>query len=61
MNLNYTNLGNFIDQISKTAIRYGFSDQDSQAPSTDLDSQYNAKCIPPVVQNPARGQIRYAK
>lgn len=55
MNLNYTDLGHFIDQISKATTQFGFSEQDSETLSTDLNSQYNAKCIPPVIENPTEG------
>lgn len=55
MNLNYTDLGYFIDQLSKATIEYGFSEQDSLTLNTNLNSNYNAKCIPPVTTNPLQG------
>jgi len=54
MNLKYTDLGYIIDQLSKATAQYGFSEQDSQTLNTNLNSDCNAKCLPPVVQNPAR-------
>lgn len=55
MNLNYTDLGYFIDQLCLATTQYGFSEQDSQTLNTNLNSDYNAKCIPPVTLNPAIG------
>lgn len=55
MNPNYTKLGYLIDQLSKAAAQNGSSDQDSQTLNTNLNSDYNAKCLPRVIQNPAQG------
>lgn len=55
MNLNYTDLGHFINQLSMATTNYGFSDQDSQTLNTDLNGMYNVRCAPPVTENPAQG------
>jgi hypothetical protein len=55
MRLNYTDLGHFIDQLSRSTAHFGFSDQDSQTLSGDLNSQYNVRCAPPITLNPALG------
>lgn len=55
MDLNYTDLGHFINQLSKATANYGFSDQDSQTLNTDLNGMYNVRCAPPVTSNSAQG------
>lgn len=55
MNLNYTDLGHFINQLRMATTNFGFSDQDSQTLSTDLNGMYNVRCAPPVTENPALG------
>lgn len=55
MNLNYTDLGHFINQLSMATANYGFSDQDSQTLSTDLNGMYNVRCAPPVTESAAQG------
>src|ERR1700722_13102378 len=46
MNLNYTQLGYFIDQLTKATVHFGFSDQDAQTLNTQLNSLYNVRCAP---------------
>jgi hypothetical protein len=53
MNLNYTDIGHFVDQFSKSITYFGFSDQDAQTFSNNLNDQYNIRCAPPVTLNPA--------
>ncbi|CAD6581989.1 MAG: hypothetical protein ASARMPRED_000751 [Alectoria sarmentosa] len=55
MNLNYTDLGHFINQLSMATTNYGFSDQDSQTLNTDLNGLYNVRCAPPVTEHSAQG------
>ena len=55
MNLNYTDLGHFINQLSMATANYGFSEQDSKTSSTDLNGMYNVRCAPPVTENPNKG------
>ncbi|CAG9983833.1 unnamed protein product [Clonostachys byssicola] len=55
MNLEYNQLGHFINQLSQAAIYYGFSTQDAETFRTRLNSQYNVRCAPPVTFNPAMG------
>ncbi|MCJ1283728.1 hypothetical protein MMC26_003059 [Xylographa opegraphella] len=55
MNLNYTDLGHFINQLSLATLHFGFSDQDSQTLDTNLNSMYNVRCAPPITTNPAQG------
>lgn len=47
MNLNQTDVGHFIDQIVQATLYFGFSQQDSNQLSTDLNSKYNVRCSPP--------------
>ena len=55
MNLTYTDLGYFIDQLSKTTTVFGFSDADSQTLNTKFNSLYNVRCAPPITLDPAEG------
>lgn len=55
MDLNFTDLGHFIDQLGKAAIYYGFSTQDADTFTSNLNSQYNVRCAPPITTNPAQG------
>ncbi|MCJ1378230.1 hypothetical protein MMC17_001327 [Xylographa soralifera] len=55
MNLNYTDLGHFINQLSLATAHFGFSGQDSQTLDTNLNSMYNVRCAPPITTNPAQG------
>ena len=55
MNLNYTDLGYFINQLSMATTKYGFSDQDSQTLNTDLNGLYNVRCAPPVTEHSTQG------
>ncbi|MCJ1245335.1 hypothetical protein MMC30_002539 [Trapelia coarctata] len=55
MNLNYTDLGHFIDQLTASTTHFGFSDQDSQTLNTKLNSLYNVRCAPPITLNPRQG------
>ena len=55
MDLNYTCLGHFINQLGHSAAYFGFSQQDSQTFVTNLNSQFNVRCSPPITVNPAQG------
>lgn len=55
MNLNYTDLAHFIDQLSLATVHFGFSEEDAQTLSNNLNSQYNVACAPPITLNPAQG------
>ncbi|KAL2048776.1 hypothetical protein ABVK25_010958 [Lepraria finkii] len=55
MNLNNTDLGHFIDQMTQAAEQYGFSTEDANTINTHLNSIYNVACAPPVTQNPMKG------
>ena len=52
MNLNYTDLGHFINQLAYSVAHVGFSDQDVQTLNTQLNSQYNVRCAPPIAISP---------
>ena len=55
MNLNYTDLSHFINQLSMATAAFGFSDQDSQTLNTDLNGLYNVRCAPPVTEDADQG------
>ena len=55
MNLNYTDLAYFIDQLSLATVHYGFSKEDAMTLSNNLNSQYNVACAPPITLNPQQG------
>ncbi|KAI8626191.1 hypothetical protein F5Y19DRAFT_229538 [Xylariaceae sp. FL1651] len=48
MNLNQTDLGHFINQLTMSSKYFGFSDEDAQTLSTFMNSRYNVRCAPPV-------------
>ncbi len=51
MNLDFNQLGYFINQLTNAAIYFGFSTQDAATIGTHLNSQYNVRCAPAVVVN----------
>ncbi|KAI9819270.1 MAG: hypothetical protein M1827_007426 [Pycnora praestabilis] len=51
MNLNYTDIGYFIDQFGKATTYFGFSDQDSLSLTNQLTGTFNVRCAPPNAQN----------
>lgn len=55
MDLNFTDLGHFINQLGQTLTHFGFEDQDTQTVTIGLNSQYNVRCAPPVTLDPAVG------
>ncbi|KAH8898086.1 hypothetical protein GQ53DRAFT_711142 [Thozetella sp. PMI_491] len=55
MNLEYNQLGYFIKQLAQASMYYGFSMQDADTFSTQLNSRYNVRCAPAVTLNPAQG------
>ncbi|RFU30252.1 hypothetical protein B7463_g6093, partial [Scytalidium lignicola] len=48
MNLNQTDLGHFIDQLTTSSKYFGFSDTDASTLSTFMNARYNVRCAPPV-------------
>lgn len=52
MNLNYTQLGHFINQLTLATKHFGFSDQDSRTFNTRLNSLFNVRCAPAITLNP---------
>lgn len=48
MNLNQTDVGHFIDQFSQSIQYHGFSAQDVQTFNTQLNSEFNVRCAPPI-------------
>jgi hypothetical protein len=48
MNLNQTDLGHFIDQLTTSSKYFGFSDTDAETLSTYMNAKYNVRCAPPV-------------
>ncbi len=48
MNLNQTDLGYFIEQLTTSSKFFGFSDQDADTLSGYMNSKYNVRCAPPV-------------
>ncbi|KAG0650571.1 hypothetical protein D0Z07_3039 [Hyphodiscus hymeniophilus] len=55
MNLNYTDLAHFIDQLTLATVHYGLSEEDATTLSNNLNSQYNVACAPPITLNAAQG------
>ncbi|KAL7931221.1 hypothetical protein V8C35DRAFT_119822 [Trichoderma chlorosporum] len=48
MNLNQTDIGYFIEQITLASKYFGFSDEDAQTLDTFMNARYNVRCAPPV-------------
>jgi hypothetical protein len=55
MNLNYTDLGHFIDQLTRSAEHFGFTDEDGLTFNTQMNTLYNVRCAPPITLNQAQG------
>jgi hypothetical protein len=55
MDLNSTDIGHFIDQLSQACIYFGFSTEDATTLATNLNSQYNVACAPPITINQSQG------
>ena len=55
MNLNYTDLGYFIDQLSRSTTHFGFSEIDSQTLGTGFNSLFNVRCAPAITTDPSEG------
>ncbi|OAK96662.1 hypothetical protein IQ06DRAFT_45525 [Phaeosphaeriaceae sp. SRC1lsM3a] len=53
MNLEYHQLGYFINQLSLAASHFGVSAQDADTFRTTLNSRYNVRCAPAVSFNPS--------
>ncbi|KAK4187506.1 hypothetical protein QBC35DRAFT_498440 [Podospora australis] len=53
MNLDYNQLGYFINQLSLSSIYHGFSVQDADTFKTRLNSIYNVRCAPAISFNPS--------
>jgi len=52
MNLNQTDLGHFIDQLTTASKYFGFSETDASTLNTFMNAKYNVRCAPP-----ANGQL----
>lgn len=48
MNLNQTDIGYFIEQLTVASKYFGFSDDDAQTLDTFMNARYNVRCAPPV-------------
>jgi len=48
MDLNHTDIGHFIDQLTLSSQHFNFSDNDAQSLSTQMNAQFNVRCAPPV-------------
>ncbi|KAL6911022.1 hypothetical protein GGI43DRAFT_34001 [Trichoderma evansii] len=48
MNLNQTDIGYFIDQLTVASKYFGFSDEDAQTLDTFMNARYNVRCAPPI-------------
>lgn len=55
MDLDYNQLGYFIDQLTMSSEFYGFSPTDAKSLNTRMNSQYNVRCAPAVTSNPKSG------
>jgi len=53
MNLEYHQLGYFINQLSLAAVHFGVSAQDADTFRTSLNSRFNVRCAPGVSSNPS--------
>lgn len=52
MQLEYNQLGYFINQLAVSAMYFGMSSQDADSFRTKLNSQVNVRCAPAVVSSP---------
>lgn len=48
MNLNQTDIGYFIDQLTVASKYFGFSDEDAKTLDTYMNARYNVRCAPPI-------------
>jgi len=48
MDLNHTDIGHFIDQLTLSSQHFNFSDNDAQSLDTQMNAQFNVRCAPPV-------------
>lgn len=48
MNLNQTDIGYFVEQLTLASRYFGFSDEDAQTLDTFMNARYNVRCAPPV-------------
>ena len=60
MDLNYTEVGHFIEQLTLSSKYFGFSDQDALTLNTQMNAQYNVRCAPPVTFNAQLGPQLYS-
>lgn len=51
MDLNYTDIGHFIDQFGQAIHHFGFSEQGANTFMTDFNADYNVRCAPPVTSD----------
>jgi hypothetical protein len=55
MGLNQTHLGHFINQLTLSAVHFGFSEQDSNTLESQMNARYNVRCSPGITLNPQFG------
>lgn len=55
MELNHTHLGHFINQLTLSAVQFGFSVQDSNTLESQMNARYNVRCQPGITLNAAQG------
>lgn len=48
MNLNQTDIGYFIEQLTVASKYFGFSEEDAQTLETFMNARYNVRCAPPI-------------
>jgi hypothetical protein len=53
MNLDYNQLGYFINQLSLAAVHYGASAQDADTFRSSMNNRFNVRCAPAFSSNPA--------
>lgn len=53
MNLEYHQLGYFINQLSLAAVHYGASAQDADTFRSSMNNRFNVRCAPAFSSNPA--------
>lgn len=53
MNLEYHQLGYFINQLSQAAVHYGASAQDADTFRSSMNNRFNVRCAPAFSSNPA--------
>jgi hypothetical protein len=55
MSLKHEQLGYFINQLTGSAVHFGFAQTDADSINTRLNSLYNVRCAPAITLNPKQG------